>query len=607
MNNTTVIIIILAVTVGMFIWGRWRHDLVAMSALLACVLTGLIPADIAFAGFGHPAVITVACVLLLGAGLQSSGAVVTLTHHILPDSDNVAVNIFALMGLAAVLSGFMNNVGALSLLMPVAIQIAARHDMPPGKLLMPLSFGSILGGMSTLIGTPPNLIVSGYRETTGVNGFAMFDFSPVGITVAISGIMFIAVFGWKLVPARKKTDAGGFDSGTYFSEVRVTEGSKSVGLSIREAEQLLDDVDAQITSLIRSDVSIPIPGSRRVLRAGDILVIEIEPESLAKAITVLGLEMEEAVAPDALIKHADDTDQSNTTKVNHHAPKSDEIEILELVVTPNAALINRTATGIELRTRYGINLLAISRKGRRSFHRLRTTSIRAGDVLLLQGTPEAVYGFASQFGCLPLAERDIRVPDNRKALSASLVMLVAVLITALGVLPASVGFALAAAAYIAFNIIPLRQVYSTIDWPVIVLLAAMFPVADAVGSTGAADLMAHWLLDNVAQGQAIAALVVILLVTMFLTDMMNNAATAAVMCPIAISSAHQLGVSADAFLMAVAVGASCAFLTPIGHQNNTLILGPGGFSFGDYWHLGLALDVIVVAVSVPMLLWVWPL
>ena len=611
------IIAVLLATMGMFLWGRWRHDMVALGALLACVFAGLVPGREAFSGFGHPAVVTVACVLVLGYGLQISGAVDALTKRLLPTTAGPRLSILALISLAALLSGFMNNVGALALLMPIAIQMAAKHDLPVGKVLMPLSFGSILGGMTTLIGTPPNLIVSGYRETTGMGTFSMFDFSPVGVAVAGLGILFVGLVGCRLVPARKQTELGSFDSGAYISEVRIVEGSKAVNQSLRDVEHMLDDTDAQIVGLVRHEVRLTAPNPGRILRDGDILVIEVEPESLASALNSLGLQLEEDIPSNADEDTATEADTQAAAEPADSVPSAeeppkeksgaDEVVIQELVVMPNAALVNRSATDIDLRSRYGINLLAISHQGRRTIKRLRTARIQAGDVLLLQGAAESLSGFAAQYGCLPLATRDIRVPKKGQALTATLVMLVAVMATALGLLPVAVAFAAAALAFVALGVVPLRSVYTAVDWPVILLLGAMLPVADAMATTGAADMIAQVLLDNVAQGHAITGLVIVLVVTMLLSDMMNNAATAAVMCPIAISTANHLGVNADAFLMAVAVGASCAFLTPIGHQNNTLILGPGGFRFGDYWRLGLTLEIIVLAVSVPMILWVWPL
>jgi di/tricarboxylate transporter len=403
--------------------------------------------------------------------------------------------------------------------------------------------------------------------------------------------------------------------------VRIVEDSKPVNRSLREVEQMLDESDAQIIGLVRSGMRISAPNPRRILKAGDILVIEVDPDSLASALSSLGLKLEEAVPPkaeaeddaateaaavkaiaDDLPDKSDPVDDKGADK-----PRSSEVEIREFVATPNADLIGRSATDIELRTRFGINLLAISRQGRRSIKRLRSTAIEAGDVLLMQGPAESLAGFAAQFGCLPLAQRDIRVPKKGNALKASLIMAAAIVATSFGLFPVAIAFALAALAFVVTRIVPLRSVYTSIDWSVIVLLAAMLPVADAMATTGTADLIARFLLDTVSQGHVTAVLIILLVVTMFLSDLMNNVATAAVMCPIALSAADQFGVNADAFLMAIAIGASCAFLTPIGHQNNTLILGPGGFHFGDFWRLGLALEVIVVAVSVPMLLWAWPL
>jgi di/tricarboxylate transporter len=633
--DQVIIVAVLVATMGMFLWGRWRHDMVALGALLVCVATGLVPGASAFSGFGHPAVITVACVLVLGYGLQISGAVDVLAQRVLPASAGPTLSILALIGLAAFLSGFMNNVGALALLMPIAMQLAAKQNLPAGKVLMPLAFGSILGGMTTLIGTPPNLIVSGYRATAGGGSFSMFDFAPVGGAVAVVGVLFVGLLGWRLVPSRKQAGNGSFESGAYLSEVRVVEDSKAANKSLREVEQLLDEAGAQIVGMVRRDVRIFAPNPRMVLRDGDILVIEVEPESLSSALSTLGLKLAEDVPTpvddsaatgeeesdtaaaaavtdkSAVSSVAADTDKDKDKEKEKEKEKEktapSEVVIQELVVSPNAVLLNRSATDIQLRDVHGINLLAISRQGRRQIKRLRTAPIQAGDVLLMQGSAEALFDFAAQFGCLPLATRDIRVPKKGQALIASLLMAATVAAAALGLLPAAVAFAAGALAFVAVGIVPLRSVYTAVDWSVVVLLAAMLPVADAMASTGAADVIARMLLDSVAQGHAVIGLVVILVTTMLLTDFMNNAATAAVMCPVSFSVAGQLGVNPDAFLMAVAVGASCAFLTPIGHQNNTLILGPGGFQFGDYWRMGLPTDILVVAVSVPMLLWVWPL
>jgi di/tricarboxylate transporter len=602
---------ILAATMGLFLWGRWRHDIVALGALLACVIAGLVPDQAAFAGFGHPAVITVACVLVLSFGLQRTGAVDAMAQRVLPADAGPMLSIAALTGLGAVLSAFMNNVGALALLMPIALKIASKHELPPGRLLMPLAFGTILGGMTTLIGTPPNLIVSSFRAQSGAGPFAMFDFSPVGVVVALTGVVFIALVGWRLVPRREVAGAASFDTGTYITEARVKDGANAVGKSLREVEQLLEEADAQVVGMVRNKLRLSAPNPRRILQTDDVLMIEAEPEALGDVLSKLGLTLEAAKIVDK--KAADDDgDAAQTTpekdKTDEKKDSSHEERVLqELLVRPDSQLIGLAASNIRLRNRYNINLLAISRHSHRSIKRLRSTQFERGDVLLMQGESSDISDFASDYACVPLADRAISIPNPAQAGLAAGVMLLAVILAALGVLSAAVAFAAGVLVFMVARIVPLRLLYQSIDWPVIVLLGAMIPVAGAMSATGAADLLARLLMEHVAQGNPVIVLTLLLVVTMTLSDFMNNAATAAVMCQIALSAASQLGVNADSLLMAVAIGASCSFLTPIGHQNNTLILSPGGFRFGDYWRLGLPMEIIVVVISVPLLLLVWPL
>jgi di/tricarboxylate transporter len=615
MLDQVLILTILAGMIAMFLLGRWRHDMIALGALLACVLAGLVPSSGAFVGFGHPAVITVACVLVLSRALLVSGAVDVLVRKTMPTEAGPLTMIAALTAIGAVLSGFMNNVGALALLMPVALQVANRQGLPPGQVLMPLAFGSILGGMTTMIGTPPNLIVSGFRAETGLSSFSMFDFTPVGIVVAAAGVLFVAVMGCRLVPARQRSGTEEFETGAYITEARIPADSKADGKTLREVEAILEESGAQVIGMVRNNVRVNAPRGARVVKGDDILVIEAEADSLSSALSSLGLKLEEdqpkkdekaeqkAPGQKAPKKKGWKKEKSGEDK----PPTADDTALVEVTLLPQSKLVDRSASQIQLRTRYGINLLAVSRRGRRSLARLRQMSLRAGDVLLLQGPQEAIAEFANEMGCVPLAGRSLTIPDRRRIILSSLILLFAVGGAAFGLLPAAISFAMGVLATMALRTLPLRSIYEAIDWPVIVLLGALIPVATAMEVTGTAALIARFLLEEIARGHAIAGLVVMLVVTMSLSDLMNNAATAAVMCPIAIGAASQLGVSPDPFLMAVAVGASCAFLTPIGHQNNTLILGPGGFRFGDYWRLGLPLEVVVVAVSVPMLLWVWPL
>ncbi|WP_444918296.1 SLC13 family permease [Microbulbifer sp. JMSA003] len=606
------ILIILSVTITLFIWGRWRHDMVAIAALLTCVFTGLIPPENAFIGFGHPAVVTVACVLILSRGLQNTGAMDALAQRVVRKSGSISVSILLLIGLGAFLSSFMNNVGALALLMPVAVDMAEKQKVALGRVLMPLSFATILGGMTTLIGTPPNLVVSGFRADSGAGSYGMFDFTPVGLAVAITGVLFIAFVGWRLVPTRNRTGASSFETGTYLTEALVEEKSVAAGKNLREISKMLGTEDAQVVGVVHNDARVSPATPWHKVNSGDILVIEAEPESLATCLSNLSLKTVGALGSDSSGKarqsgsNNTESDSQNKPPIKALADRT-EMQLRELVVMPDSPLVGRPMRFSRLAARYQIHLLALSRQGRRSVRRLRSTPLLAGDALLMMGADRNLNSFAREKGCVPLASRDISIPNKEKAAIALLAMVLGVAGAAFGLLPAAISFATCVLAFMALKIVPLRNVYDSVDGSVVVLLGTLIAVADVMESTGAADLVAQVLLDVLAQGSAVLALGLILVVTMTLSDFMNNVATAAVMCSIAMSTAEQLAVNPDSFLMAVAIGASCAFLTPVGHQNNTLILGPGGFEFGDYWKMGLPLELLVLVVSIPMLLWVWPL
>ncbi|PWE31033.1 SLC13 family permease [Pararhodobacter marinus] len=579
------ILAILFLVVGGFLWGRFRHDAVALFGLIACVVTGLVDADRAFTGFGHPAVVTVACVLILSRALQHTGAVDVLARRVLPAEAGRLSAVAALMGLGAALSAFMNNVGAMALLMPLAIQLAGRLNLPPGQVLMPLAFGTIMGGMVTLVGTPPNLIVATFRPD---GAFRMFDYTWVGLPVALAGIAFVALIGWRLVPVRRPAGDMPFETGTYLTELRVPEDSKAVGLTLRKFEAELEGVDLVILALIRGTERQNNPHGSRKIQAGDVLIVEAE----AKALT------ESAARHEIALEGLGTRDEDEN---------DDEFVLREFALLPGSSLIGRSARQLRLRFRWGVSLLAVAREGARPRGRLGTLTLKSGDLLLLRGKADVLSDFARDLSCVPLDTAPLWVPDKRKAWLATAIMAAAVLVAAFGILPSAVAFAGGVLATMLTGTLPLRELYRALDGPVIVLLAALIPVAAAMQETGTADLLARGMVDWLAQGNTLAALVVVLVVTMVLSDVMNNAATAAVMAPIALGIAAQLGAGAEGFLMAVAIGASCAFLTPIGHQNNTLILGPGGFRFGDYWKLGLALEAVIVAVSVPLIVLVWGL
>ncbi|MDJ0972898.1 MAG: SLC13 family permease [Planctomycetota bacterium] len=579
---------LLVTTLGFFLWGRYRHDLVAVMALVVAALTGLVPADRAFEGFGHPAVVTVAAVLVVSAALAASGVVELATRPVQRLTHRPIALLAGLTLTVTVLSAFINNVGALALLMPVAIRLAHESGRSPSLFLMPLAFGSLLGGMTTLIGTPPNLIVSGFREKALGEAFGLFDFAPVGGLVAIGGVLFLVLWGWRLVPQRKSRvgSAELMKVGPYLTEVRVGEGSSAAGKTLAA----LHMEDVQVLAIVRDKTRIPAPGARRVLRAGDLLVLMGESRAIEKLMGSRQLD---------LLGH---DDQAATALL-----EGDDTVLVEAVVRPRARMLGQTAIGLNLRRRHGINLLGIAREGARLKGRLAHTRLKAGDVLLLQGAREGLFAELNELGCLPLAERRLTLGQRKKQRSAIGVFLACLGLVAAGLVPAPIAFVAAAALMVVLNVLPLRDAYSAVDWPVIVLLGALIPVGMAIETTGLAGLIAE---ATIALGQVAPGWVVlgvILIASMFLSDLINNAAAAVMMCPIALAAAQGLDANPDPFLLAVAIGASCAFLTPVGHQSNLLVMGPGGYRFGDYWRIGLALEALIVAIAVPALAFFWPL
>ena len=589
-TDQSVIFAILLALFVLLVWGRWRYDVVAFACLMTAVAAGLVRPAEAFNGFSHPATITVAAVLVLSRVLSGTGAIDRLTRLVRPAMTRTTTHVGALAGLAAAMSAMMNNVGALGILMPLALESARKAARSPSLLLMPLSFGSILGGLITLIGTPPNIIVASYRgELTGAP-FAMFDFAPVGLAVALVGVIFVAIVGWRLVPQRAGARGKGelFDIENYVTEVTVPEDSPHIGKTLREIDELTQDIDAVIMDQIRNDRAYP-PATRKQLRGGDILKIEAAPGEIDKFVSQLGLEI-----------------GGQASGVGPRETPEDAT-LMEVVVAPGSRLDGRLISSLQLFARRGITLLGVSRQGRPYHGRLRSFLIRPGDVLLLHGEAEQLADLVPAFGCLPLAERELHFGKRGKGPAVIAIFAGAVAAASFGLVPIHIAFGMAIVLLVVGGLMQVRELYDGIDWSVIVLLGSLIPVGGALQSTGATSLIADNLLVATAGLPAAAVLVIVMVVTMTLSDILNNAATAVVMAPIAATIAERLQVNPDAFLMAVAVAASCAFLTPIGHQNNALILGPGGYRFGDYWRMGLPLEVLVILVAVPVILLVWPL
>lgn len=579
---------ILILTLAAFIWGRWKPELVALAALLVATVLGIVPSESAFAGFGHPAVITVAAVLVVSHALSASGLIDRLVRPLDRINGRPILLLTSLTITVAILSAFINNVGALAVLMPVAIRLSRDSGHPPSMYLMPLAFGSLLGGMSTLIGTPPNIIVSGYRLAATGEAFRFFDFAPVGGAAAVAGVAFIVMIGWRLVPRRSAAINSEelFKVGKYLSEARITDTSPAVGKTILAAvPQAL-----QIVSIIRGERRITAPSPYRSLDAGDLVVMMGESDAIDEFVKERGLEL---VGQD---------DESRADLL-----ESDDTGLAEAVVMPGSRIIGHSAATLRLRHRHGINLIGIAREGARLGPRLGTTRIRGGDVLLVQGARNEMLAELADFGCLPLADRSIGLGRAARRWPALAIFAATIATVALGWLTAPVSFAVAALLMLAAGVISVRQAYAAIDWPILILLAAMIPVGIAIESTGLADLISRWTLAAATIAPAWIILGLVLVATMFLSDLVNNAAAAVIMCPVALGIAAGLNASPDPFLLAVAIGASCAFLTPIGHQSNLLVMGPGGYRFGDYWRLGLALEGLILLLAVPLLLIVWPL
>ena len=577
----------------LFVRGPWRYDVVALMALFAGVAVGVIPSDGAFSGFGHPATITVAAVLVISRALAITGAADVFIHLVRPLSGQIATHVGGFATIAALLSAVMNNIGALALMMPGAIESAIKAGRSPAVILMPLSFASILGGLVTLIGTPPNIIVASYRESATGTAFSMFDFTPVGGVIAIVGVVFVAVFGWRLIPeARRKklTPSELFNIEEYVAETVVEEGSVAVGMTISEIEKKVPDDAVVVVGLVRGGRRV-LGGSRRTpVRVGDHLIIEANPKEFDRFVQAFGVSM------------AGGENGGGVADLL----RTEDMHLMEAVVTQESALVGRRARTIGFRRRYDTSLLAVSRAGRPHRDRLSELQFQLGDVLLLQGEAEVLPETVSTLGLLPLMERGWQMGKRRHAYLSAGVFAVAIGLAAFGAVSVPIALGFAAVAMVAARIVPVRDLYDAIDWPVIVLLGAMIPVGGAMEGTGLAQIIAEGILMLGQGASPVLALVVLLVVTMTLSDVMNNAATAVIMAPIGYSMALTLGLSPDPFLMAVAIGASSAFLTPIGHQNNALIMGPGGYAFGDYWRMGLPVEVLIVLVGVPAILWVWP-
>lgn len=587
MTDQTILAGTLIILMGLLIWGKWRYDAVTLLCLAALVLLGIVPANDAFSGFGHPAVVTVALVLLISKGLQEAG-MVSLAGNLFSRL-TLGENQFLIMimVIAALLSSFMNNIGAMALLLPITLSVCQKMAWNPSKFLMPLAFASILGGMNTVIGTPPNIIIAQYREEyTGVS-FNFFDYSLVGLAVSVLGILFISIIGYRLVKVRENTTeiTRLIDLKNYLFEVIVREESKAIGLRLSEIKKIAGP-ETEILGLVNETGAVSSVSMATKIQAGQILVIKTSPDDISSIQEALGFEI---------------ADNLNTIQES-------DLDEMEVMVTAGSRLIGRKHEFLKRLASEDLALLGLWRQGAKFRTRLAREAFKVGDVLLLgvrTKDDEGVKQKIKHLGLMPLMERELQTIPSRSRLLKSLVFFsLAIGLTAFNVIDIVVAFLLCVIAFISIKVLN-GNLYRNIEWPVVVMLAAMIPVGQALETSGISLNIANFI-STTTQGMDMPWLILmVLVITMFVSDIVNNAATAVIMAPIAANLAIQAGHPVDPFLMAVAVGASCAFLSPIGHQCNTLVMAPGNYKFGDYWRLGLPLECVIVVISIPMILFVW--
>ena len=587
MTDQVILTTALVILMGLLIWGKWRYDAVTLICLAALVLLGIVPADDAFSGFGHPAVVTVALVLLISKGLQEAGMVSLAGNLISRLTLGENQYLVMIMIVAAFLSSFMNNIGAMALLLPITLSVCQKMEWNPSKFLIPLAFASILGGMNTVIGTPPNIIIAQYRqEYTGVS-FNFFDYSLVGLAVSILGILFISLVGYRLVKVRESSadTTRLIDLKNYLFEVTVKDDSTAIGLRLSEIKKI-SGPETEVLGIVNETGAVSRVSMATKIQPGQILVIKTSPDDISSIQETLGFEIAENL---------------NTIQ------ESDLAEI-EVMVTAGSRLVGRKHEFLKRLASEDLALLGLWRQGAKFRTRLAREAFRVGDVLLLgvrtiddEGVKERI----KHLGLMPLMERELQTIPSRSRLLKSLIFFsIAIGLTAFNIMNIVVAFLLCVIAFISIKVLN-GNLYRNIEWPVVVMLAAMIPVGQALETSGISVNIANFI-SSTTEGMALPWLIlVILVITMFVSDIINNAATAVIMAPIAANLALQVGQPVEPFLMAVAVGASCAFLSPIGHQCNTLVMAPGNYKFGDYWRLGLPLEFVIVVISIPMILFVW--
>lgn len=581
---------IVAGMLAFFIWDRVRYDVVAMGAQLAAIVVGIVPPDQAFAGFSDQVVVVIASVLVVSRAVARTGLLDRLVRRLLAGVTSPSLQIGVLAGAVALLSAFIKNVGTLGIFMPIAIQVARRSQQSPSIYLMPLAFASLIGGTITQIGTSPNLLISSIREQeTGVP-FRLFDFAWVGLplTVLVVALLMVA---WRLLPRDRQAPAGAeerFSIQDYTTELEIGAESAFAGKTVGDLEKV-GDGDITVIGIVREGGHVYIPNPNWPLFAGDVVTVQAEPAAIDQLVAETKL----------TLVHA--------RELPRRGEASDELATVEAIVTADSPLVGNSLRSFSLRRRYDVNVLAVSRGGRRRAVRLQNQTFAVGDILVLQGWQKDLNSTLSELGLLPLADRSLSLGSVRQGLIPLGILAIAMVLIAMKVTTVAVGFFGAAVVTIILKQLPLREAYEAIEGSVVVLLAALIPIAHSLQTTGVTDMIGAALANVGAHVPGYGAVAMMLAAAMILTPFLNNAAAVLVLGPVAAVTAKTLGYNPDPFLMAVALGCACDFLTPIGHQNNLLVMGPGGYRFGDYWRLGLPLSLSVLVAGTALILIFWPL
>lgn len=574
----------------MFVWNKIRYDLAALLGLILAIASGIVPVEKAFVGFSDQVVVIVASALVVSAGVGKSGVIGRLIRRAESVAKTPGSQVLLLSSTVAILSSFVKNIGALAIFLPVALQIARRTGTTASTLLMPMAFASLVGGIVTLVGTSPNILVSRVREEVLGKPYDMFDFAPVGLGILAAGLAFLAI-GWRLLPAGRTaplTPEETFKVDAYLAEAKLPQTSRLVDRSVAELEKLAEG-NVSVVSIIRESGHRYVPGGHWPMFAEDTLVLQGDAHAIRELVEEAGL---------VLVG----TDKPPTTE-----PTPGELAVVEAVIMSGSVLVGRTPTDLRLRDRFGVNLVAISRRGLPRKARLRDIRFRVGDVLILQGSSEGTPEILQDLGCLPLVDRATGIGTARRDYAPLFVLAVTIALIATHLVPVTLAFFGAAVAMMVTRVLSPMEAYEALDPPILILLACLIPISDAINSTGGAKLVADGLAVLARSVPGYFTVTLVLIASMAVTPFLNNAATVLIMAPIAAGIAKALGLSPDPLLMAVAIGAACDFLTPIGHQCNTLVMGPGGYRFGDYWRLGLPLSIIVVVVGSILIPLFWPL